>query len=96
MERILAVKGTWLENFSSHRCAPLTAPVPFLKTAGYQRKGANAKAPGSRLAPALISGQTAAGKEQGLRPCDPARKKHRNYRLTQGSLLMEAATVRKR
>src|SRR5258708_11474920 len=45
------------ENFSSHRAAPLTAPVPFPKTAGYQGKGANGKAPDSRLAPALMSGQ---------------------------------------
>jgi hypothetical protein len=63
------------ENLYNHRFAPLTAPVPFPKTAWISGKGGKCKAPGSRLAPALMPGQTAASKVQGLRPCDPARKK---------------------
>ena len=62
------------ENFSSHRAAPLTAPVPFRKTRWTSGKGGQSKGNGSRLAPAPMTGQTAASKVRGLRPCDPARK----------------------
>jgi hypothetical protein len=81
-------------NFSLRRSAPLTAPVPFQKTCWILGKGGGGKAIGSWLAPALMPGQTAASKVRGLRPCDPARKKSRNNRLTGEGLLMEAATVR--
>jgi hypothetical protein len=83
------------ENLYNHRVAPLTAPVPFRKN-WISGKGGQCKGTGSRLAPTLMSGQTAASKEQGLRPCDPAREKYRKYPLTGGGLLMEAATVRER
>jgi len=70
------------ENFSSHRDAPLTAPVPFRKTRCTSGKGGEEKGAGSWLPPALVAGQNTASKVRGLRPCDPARKKHRNYPLT--------------
>ena len=63
------------DHLNSHRTAPLTAPVPFRKTRCRSGKGGKCKAPGNRLAPALMSGQTTASKVRGLRPCDPARKK---------------------
>ena len=66
------------ENLHNHRAAPLTAPVPFPKTSWVSGKGGQCKGTGSRLAPALMSGQTAASKARGLRPCDPARKKGQN------------------
>src|SRR5258708_3996714 len=62
------------DNFYSHRVAPLTAPVPFRKTRWTSGKGGEGKGTGSRLAPALMSGQTAASKVRGLCPCDPARE----------------------
>lgn len=61
------------ENFFHHRCAPLTAPVPFRKKLDIRERGQKQR-PGSRLAPTLMSGQTAASKARGLCPCDPARK----------------------
>jgi hypothetical protein len=63
------------ENLSNHRDAPLTAPVPFLKTRCTSGKGGQCKGAGSRLAPTIMSGQSQASKVQGLGPCDPARKK---------------------
>jgi hypothetical protein len=63
------------QNFSLRRSAPLTAPVPFRTTRCTTGKGGESKGTGSRLAPALMSGQTAASKVRGLRPCDPAWKK---------------------
>lgn len=63
------------ENFFHHRGAPLTAPVPFPKKLDIRERGPMQR-PGSRLTPTLMSGQTAASKVRGLRPCDPARKKY--------------------
>lgn len=63
------------ENFYHHRRAPLTAAVPFRKKLDIRERGQKQR-PGSRLAPTLMSGQTAASKVRGLRPCDPARKKY--------------------
>ena len=62
------------ENISSHRAAPLTAPVPFPKTRCISGKGGQRQSAGRRTISALISGKTAAAKPRGLRPCDPARK----------------------
>ena len=42
------------EDFSSHRDAPLTAPVPFRTTRCTSGKGGECKGTGSRLAPALM------------------------------------------
>jgi hypothetical protein len=81
------------ENFSSHRDAPLTAPVPFQKATGISGKGGQGKGTRSRLAPALMAGQTAASKVTGAPPLRPRTEKSRNYRLTGGGLLMEAATA---
>jgi hypothetical protein len=63
------------QNFSLRRAAPLTAPVPFRTTRCTTGKGGESKGTGSRLAPVLMSGRTAASKVRGLRPCDPAWKK---------------------
>ena len=79
------------ENLSSHRAAPLTAPVRFRKTRCTSGKGGKCKAAGSRLAPALLSGQNAASKVPGSAPATP-HGKNQNYRLTRGGLLMEAVT----
>ena len=62
------------QNFSLRRSAPLTAPVPFRTTRCTSGKGGESKGTGSRLAPTLMSGQTAASKVRGLHPCDPAWK----------------------
>ena len=83
------------DNFNSHRKAPLTAPAPSRKKLRTSGKGGQSKGNGSRLAPALMSGQTSASKVRGLRPCDPVRKKAKTS-LTGGGLLMEAATVKER
>src|SRR6266478_6012774 len=78
------------KNISSHRAAPLTAPVPFRKTLCTSGKGGKGKGTGSRLAPALMAGQTAASKVSGAPPLRPRTGKNQNYRLTRGGLLMEA------
>src|SRR6266536_1161604 len=73
------------EDFSSHRVALLTAPVPFRKTRGTSGKGGQCKGTGSRLAPALMSGQTAASNVTGAPPLRPRTEKSQNYRLTRGA-----------
>src|SRR5258708_14721735 len=63
------------DNLNSHRAAPLTAPVPFRKTRCRSGKGGKCKAPGNRLAPALMSGQTTPVRYGGSAPATPLGKK---------------------
>ena len=63
------------ENLISHRDAPLTAPVPFPKTGWISEKGGDSKGIGSRLAPALISGQNCGQQGTGAPPLRPRTEK---------------------
>src|SRR3984957_13973436 len=63
------------ENFSRHRVAPLTAPVPFRKTRCTSGKRGEWKGRGSPSQPGLRCQNYPACKIGGLRPCVPACQK---------------------